>query len=482
MAWGKVPLTEMRERQGRKLRRFLTRKVYPYCPFYKRMFDSLKLDPDSIRSVHDLRRLPFTSKADLLPTEENPDRYRDFVLQPSPEQIKGELTITDRIALFAKSQLYLRSIQDQILDEYLPVHTTFTTGRTSLPTPFVYTLRDIEITRECGRRLFQAAGLDRRHDRGLNAMPFAPHIAFWQVVHAGLAVGLLLLHSGGGKGLGTEAILRLGVSGKPTVLIGTPGYIMHLAHAAEDGGFRIDSIRKVVVGAERAGPEYKQKLREQLAKIGSPDVQVVAVYGFTEAKRAWMESADAPDCRYLTYPDFEIFEVIDPTTGESVPEGAPGEIVYTYIAGSGTVVLRYRTGDMVKEGLINATCPYSGLTLPLLGRTISRVSEIKKVKETLVDFNELFAYFNAQPEIVDWQLVISKAEGQEFGRDALTLRVALGEGVDPAVFEERLRREFKAQTEVALDGLEYLSRGALSLELGLDTLPKESRILDKRPK
>jgi phenylacetate-CoA ligase len=482
MTWGKVPLGEVRERQGRKLHRFLTRKVYPYSPFYKRMFDALKLNPERIRRVEDLKYLPFTTKADLAPTADNPDRFREFIIQPSPEQLKDELTITDKIALFAKSQLYLRSIHDQVLDEYLPVHTTFTTGRTAQPTPFVYTLHDIEITRECGRRLFQAAGLDRRHDRGLNAMPFAPHIAFWQVVHAGLAVGLLLLHSGGGKGLGTEAILRLGVSGKPTVLIGTPGYIMHLAHAAEDGGFRIDSIRKVIVGAERAGPEYKQKLREQLAKIGSPNVTVQSVYGFTEAKRAWMESADAPDCRYLTYPDFEIFEIIDPHTGELVPEGAPGEIVYTYIAGSGTIVLRYRTGDMVKEGLIHAQCPYSGLLLPLLGRTISRVSEIKKVKETLVDFNELFAYFNAQPEIVDWQLVIAKTEGEEYGRDVLTLRVALGEGTDSAVFEERLRREFKAQTEIALDSVEYMSRGALSLELGLDTLPKESRILDKRPK
>jgi phenylacetate-CoA ligase len=302
------------------------------------------------------------------------------------------------------------------------------------------------------------------------------------VAHAGLAVGLLLLHSGGGKGLGTEAILRLGVSSKPTLLIGTPGYIMHLAHAAEDGGFHIDSIRKVIVGAERAGPDYKQKLREQLARIGSPGVQIHVVYGFTEAKRAWMESADAPDSRYLTYPDFEIWEIIDPQTLEPVAEGEPGEIVYTHIAGSGSIVLRYRTGDLVKEGLVYGRCPYTGLELPMLGTSISRVSEIKKVKETLVDFNELFSLFNGRPEIIDWQLVLAKPEGQEYGRDTIILRVALEAGYDPAAFDEDIARDFKAQTEVALDGIEHLSRGALSAELGLDTMPKEARIVDKRPK
>lgn len=482
MSWGKIPLTELKERQGRRLHQFLSRKVYPYCPHYRRLFDAIGLDPDRVRSIADLRRIPFTSKADLAPSAEAPDRFRDFVLQPSPQQLQGELTITDKIALFAKSRLYLRSMQDQVLDEYLPVHTTFTTGRSAAPTPFVYTMRDIEILRECGRRLFQVVGLDRRHDRGMNAMPFAPHLAFWQVAHAGLAVGLLLLHSGGGKGLGTEAILRLGVSGKPTFLVGTPGYIMHLAHAAEDGGFRIDSIRKVIVGAERAGPDYKQKLREQLARIGSPDVQIHVVYGFTEAKKAWMESADAADSRYLTYPDFEIWEVVDPQTGEPVEEGAPGEIVYTHIAGSGSVVLRYRTGDLVKEGLVYATCPHTGLMLPMLGTTISRVSEIKKVKETLVDFNELFAFFNGMPEIVEWQLVLAKPEGQEYGRDIIQLRVALAPEVDAAGFDELISRNFKAQTEVALDSIEHLTRGALSAEMGLDTMPKEARIVDKRPK
>lgn len=482
MSWGKVPITEMKARQDRKLHQFLSRKVYPYCPYYRRLLDSLKLNPDKLRHVSDLRHLPFTSKPDLMPTADNPDRYRDFIIQPSPEQIRGELTITDKIALFAKSKLLLRTIQDQVLDEYLPVMTTFTSGRSALPTPFVYTLRDIELLRESGRRMFQVAGLDRTKSRGLNAMPFAPHLAFWQVAHAGFAVGLLLLHSGGGKGLGTEAILRLGERTAPNFLLGTPGYIYHLATVAAEGGYKIPTIRKVILGAERVTPQYKEKLREQLARIGSTGVKVIATYGFTEAKKAWMENHDGPGSRFPTYPDLELIEIIDPQTGEVVPEGHPGEIVYTHLAGAGSIVLRYRTGDMVQEGLIWDTCPDTGLMLPLLGTSITRVSEIKKLKETLVDFNELAGMLHSEPDIVEWQLVLDKAQGDAFGRDVLLLNAALDDGVDAAAFEQHIRSEFRARFEVALDEVRILGRQALAAELGLDTLPKEARILDRRPK
>jgi len=480
MSWGNVPVTEMKERQGRQLHRFLRTKVYPYCPYYRRIMDSLKLKPDNFRRIEDIRRLPFTTKADIVPSADNPDRYRDIIIQPSPEQIQSELTITDKIAMFVKSQIFLRSARDQALDEYLPVMTTFTTGRSALPTPFVYTMRDIEVMREAGRRMFRVAGLTRTHDRGLNAMPFAPHLAFWQVAYAGLAVGLLLLHSGGGKGMGSEAILRLGERTGPTFLLGTPGYIYHLALLAEEGGYRITSIKKIILGAERVSPGYKEKLREQMARIGSPGVEIISTYGFTEAKKAWMENKDGPDSRFPTYPDLEYFEIIDPKTGENVAEGEPGEIVYTHLCGSGSVLLRYRTGDYVKEGLAWGRCARTGLLLPLLGTSITRSSDIKKVKGTLVDFNEVLAFFHRFSEVVDWQLVIDKADGQEHGRDIVQLNVVLAPEADAAAFDATLQREFRILTEISLDEINHQDRQTMTAELGMENLAKEARIVDRR--
>jgi phenylacetate-CoA ligase len=201
----------------------------------------------------------------------------------------------------------------------------------------------------------------------------------------------------------------------------------------------------------------------------------------TEAKKAWLETADAPDSRYALYPDFEIVELVNPDTGEPVKEGEPGEIVLTHIAGSGSVVLRYRTGDRVKEGLIYDRCPHTGLILPLLGTTIYRVSEIKKVKGTLVDFNELFGYFNSQKEIAEWQLMIGKPEGNQFGNDTLRLKLALADDVDAEVLKQRIAGEFQRNTEVGLDSIEIFDRQTLRADLGMETQSKEKRIIDERP-
>ncbi|MCH7472559.1 AMP-binding protein, partial [bacterium] len=331
MDWGKVPPAEMKQRQVRKLREFLSRKVYPYCPYYRRLFDQHKLKPEKLRQLEDLSHIPFTTKADIAPTADDPARFREFIIQPTPEQLKANLTLGDKLALFLKSRSARRSIPDLMLDEYLPLMPTFTTGRTSLPTAFVYTRADIDILSVAGSRMFKSIGLVRKDDRGLNVFPFVPHLAFWQVAFAGFEYGLFLLHSGGGKAMGTPKILDIAARSKPTFLVGTPGYVMHLAHVAEEQGVEISSLRRVILGAERASPEYKAKLRNQLARIGSPDVQIFVTYGFTEAKKAWTENADDPGSRFLTYPDMEIIEVIDPDTGEAVPEGHAGEIVYTHI-------------------------------------------------------------------------------------------------------------------------------------------------------
>ncbi|MCB1216232.1 phenylacetate--CoA ligase family protein [bacterium] len=481
MAWGNVPIGEIRERQGRKLHQFISNKVYPFCPHYRRLMDEAGLGPDSIRNLEDLRRLPFSSKADIASTEDNPARFRDFIIQPDEAQLKASLSLFDKIGLAARSRREGKSIKDLVLDEYLPVMTTFTTGRTALPTPFVYTKADMQQLRLAGARMFEVSGFDRKRDRIVSVMPFAPHLGFWQISEMGFETGVMVMHTGGGKVMGSQGILAVIGRIKPTVLIGTPGYVMHLVHLAEQLGTSMEQIRIVVLGAERVPPMYKLKLKERLAKLGAQNVRVLVTYGMTEAKKAWLESDDSEDSRYLTYPDMEIFEIVDPGTGEPVPEGSPGEIVYSHISGAGSTVLRYRTGDLVKEGLVYGQCPHTGKQLPLLGTSITRVSEIKKVKGTLVDFNELFNLFNAERDIIEWQMVVSKPEGNEFGQDQVQLLVALHEGCSQPDFEKAIQTKFRIQTEIGIDEIRFYSHEEMSSELGMETMSKEKRIVDRRP-
>ena len=115
------------------------------------------------------------------------------------------------------------------------------------------------------------------------------------------------------------------------------------------------------------------------------------------AKLAWSEcrppEGEAPSGFHI-YPDMGFVEVVDPASGERVPEGQPGEIVFTQLDARGSIVLRYRTGDLIEHGISHAPCPHCGRTCPrLLGR-ISRICDVHhlkldKLKGTLVDFNQL---------------------------------------------------------------------------------------------
>src|SRR5207302_5822236 len=105
---------------------------------------------------------------------------------------------------------------------------------------------------------------------------------------------------------------------------------------------------------------------------------VLATYGFTEAKMAFAECPfpeNEKPSGYHTFPDLGIVEIIDPKTGEPVANGEPGEIVFTPLAARGSVVLRYRTGDCIDGGIVFEKCPHCGRRWPRLVGRITRRSD-----------------------------------------------------------------------------------------------------------
>jgi phenylacetate-coenzyme A ligase PaaK-like adenylate-forming protein len=271
-----------------------------------------------------------------------------------------------------------------------------------------------------------------QHDlKLLNMFPYAPHLAFWMVHYGATAFGLFCLGTGGGKVLGTDGNLRLIQKVKPDVLIGMPTFIYHVLQQALEHGMRCEHIRKLVLGGEKVAEGIRRKLRNMAHKLGAPDVEVIATYGFTEAKMAWAECpcpVDEQPSGYHLYPDLGIFEVVNPKTGVVMPEGNPGELVFTPLDARGSVVLRYRTGDYIDGGLFYEPCPYCKRTAPRLVGRISRSSEFKsmqldKFKGTLIDFNELEHVLDDAPNVGAWQLELRKHNDDPMELDELTLHV-----------------------------------------------------------
>jgi len=317
MAWPRWTVKGVRRIQNDRIRAYLP-DVYRYAPLYRKLWDDAGVDISKVRCVEDMRMLPFTSKSDIVPTPDDPERYKRIILQPSPDEIKRNMSAGEKIRLIGGKIFSGRSPQDVMFDRYYPIHIISTTGRSARAVPFLYTYDDLEILRLAGGRMFSLAGLDPAVDTGVHAFPFAPHLAFWQVAMAGFESRLRIIHTGGGKVMGSDTILGLAARMRATFLVGTPGYIYHLANLAAHGGVELPNLRMCILGAEKVNEPFKAKLRSLLAACGARDLQVLSTYGLTEAKHAWIECTDAPDARYHLYPDFELIEVIDPETGSTL--------------------------------------------------------------------------------------------------------------------------------------------------------------------
>ncbi len=476
----RMPYKQIKELQDKKLRAFMANQIYLYSPYYSNLLKELKIDPLKIKSIDDLRHLPFTYKWDIAPTDEEPQKAKDFIIRPDEE-------VTEKYGHLAKMSMTSgkAAVEEKIYD-FKPVHIHFTTGRTAMPTPFVYSKRDLDHIREAGYRLLDVFEVTT-DDIVVNCFPFAPHLAFWQTFFAGEKMDVANFHSGGGKIVGTKNLMDAFEYLRPTVAVFIPGYCYYFLREAVKQGRDFSSIKKIFFGGERVPPGLKDKIKELFKQLGAEEVMVLATYGMTEAKVAWPECPSHEEYHgYHLYPDLEIFETVDPESGESVGEGEEGEIVYTSIDWRGTAVLRYRTGDIAKGGLMLEPCPNCGRTVPRISSNIQRKSELKefsmtKVKGTLINLNNFFPLMMGHPDIEEWQVEMRKRNDDPYDMDEIYLYVAPKENVDREKLAADLKQKVLRDTEVSLTDIIFKTVPEVVSQLGMETELKEKRILDNRP-
>ncbi|HXW77187.1 MAG TPA: AMP-binding protein, partial [Candidatus Eremiobacteraceae bacterium] len=412
----KRPWGEWQAERDARLHRFVNEQLYPYSPFYRRLFDDNKIDPRSIRRLDDLRRIPFTTKKDIAPTADSPTRHLDLVLQPDLEKIRRFAPKSKLLELIMTRVLRgEHAAREAVRQEYGPVHVIFTTGRTSLPTQFVYSPVDFDRLHVVGKRLADVVGIGEEV-RSLNVFPFAPHLAFWQTFAVGQGTPTLAVHTGGGKVMGTAGNILAMARMQPDVIIGIPGFVYHMLRQAAEEGVKLTKLKKIALGGERVPLPLRARLSQICASMGAPNVKVQSVFGFTESRICWAE-CEPPDHEtsygFHTYPDMDVFECVNPDTGEPVGPGERGELVYSTLTGRGSCVLRYKGGDIAETGIVNDPCPGCGRIVPRVSTWLSRRSDVgefqlTKIRGTLVDLNNFLPSMAEMVEVVEWQLTVRK--------------------------------------------------------------------------
>ncbi len=475
--WLRLPDAEsLRDRQLKRLRHFLKTRLIPFSPFYRRNFADQGIDAGDIRKWHDFVRLPLTSKADLIASP------RDFVLQPNENALRRQPG-----TLWAAATHGPRAVKAALEHEFRPLLLTSTTGRSSQTVPFLMTGHDLDNMLFTGRRIMEIGGSGATY-RHLNLFPYAPHLAFWQTHYAGLGIGALMVGTGGGKVLGTDATLGFVDKLQPEVLIGMPTFLYHVLQSATAERRHWPHVRKLVMGGEKIAPGLRRKLRAMAANLGAPDVEILATYGFTEAKMAWPECpapAGGEPSGYHISPELALIEIIDPDTAEPLGEMQPGEIVFTALDSRGTCVLRYRTGDRIDGGLTHAPCLYCGRRMPRLVGSISRASEIRKLetvklKGTLVDFNTLEHTLDDLDGIGGWQIELRKHNDDPFECDEIVVHAATDREARRDELERTISRRFFESSEVRPNRIEWHTPEEIRTLQGVGRLLKEEKVVDHR--
>ena len=484
------PWKELKDLQNKKLHYFITRHLYPFSPYYRDLFDRNKIKPGSIKSVEDLRRIPFTSKSTFLDLIQKDPSRGDlaFYLNPTDELIKKHLPHTELAKFFISSIFKGKSsLKKNLQEEYKPIFLTATAGTTNRPVSFLYTRHDIENLYVYGKRLMEIFGM-KGGSFAVNVFPYAPHLAFWQTVFAGMAAGEFILSTGGGKMLGTEGNINAILKIKPKFLIGVPNYVYHILKTAREENLQMGFLNRIVLGAARVTTGFKQKLARLLNEMGASEVIVFGTYGFTEARAVWGECPTPLDVSsgYHTYPDKEVFEIIDPESGEVKREGEDGEIVYSNIDSRGTCVLRYRTGDIVKGGIVYSPCPYCARRVPRFSSDITRASNIKsfqfsKIKGALVNLNDVEHILDEDADIDEWQIEITKRGDDPYDVDELTLYVSLLKEIDKDKFSEALNQRLLSYMEVSFNRINFVTRDEIKHRIEIESSVKAKKIVDRRP-
>jgi phenylacetate-CoA ligase len=405
----------------------LAQYVYGNCAIYKNMLDAAKVLPSDIKSIDDIKRLPFTEKNHLR------DNY------PT--------------GLFSSP------------DDVVEIHVS--SGTTGNPTVVGYTKDDVKLWAEVIARCLCCAGAEPG-DTLQNAYGYGLFTGGLGLHYGAMEMGLKVIPTSSGQ---TARQLKIMQDFKPRILSCTPSYSLFMAEEAKEAGIdpRSTSWKIGVFGAEPWSEQMRREIEETL------NILATDIYGLSEI----IGPGVAQECKHKDglhiFSDVFFPEIIDPVTGAEMRPGEIGELVITTLTKQAIPLLRYRTRDLVSINYEKCRC----------GRTLPRISKIRGRTDDMIIVRGINV-FPSQIEHVllsidgthpHYQLVVDRKAHQ---LDELEVMVE----VDEKIFSDEVKKLNELQEKIKKEIQSVLSVGVKVTLVEPKTIErsmgKAVRVIDKR--
>ena len=422
-----MPQDQLRALQSERLVKQV-RHVYDNVPYYRKKMEEKGVTPDDIKGLDDLHKLPFVTTDDL-------------------------------------REAYPYGLMAKHLSDCVRIHSTSgTTGRRVVA---FYTQHDVDLWEDCCARAIMAAG---------GTKDDVVHVSYGYGLFTGGAglhggshkVGSLTLPMSSGN---TDRQIQFMVDLESTILCCTPSYAAYLAETIQERGLRDQiKLKAGIFGAEAWSEEMRQDIQNKLG------IKAYDIYGLTELSGPGVSYECSEQAGMHICEDHFIAEIIDPDTGEVLPDGTKGELVFTSITKEAFPLLRYRTKDIC---VLNRTKCSCGRTHVRMAKPMGRSDDMLIIRGVNVfpsQIEEVLLKVSGGDITPNYQIIV----GRENNTDTLDINVEMSE----AMFSDDIRSVERVEKNIVAQLRSMLGIGAKVHLVNPKTIARSEgkavRIIDNR--
>ena len=383
-----MPQEQLRKLQSERLVKQV-RHVWDNVPYYREKMEAKGVTPDDIHGVEDLHKLPFLCKDDL-------------------------------------REAYPHGLRGMPLSDCVRIHST--SGTTGKRVVAFYTQHDIDLWDDCCARALVAAGATKE-DVCQIAYGFGLFTGGAGLNGGSHKVGCLTLPMSSGN---TDRQLQFMTDLESTILCCTPSYAAYLAESIHERGIRDQiKLKAGIFGAEAWSEDMRRDIEDKLG------IKAYDIYGLTETSGPGVAFECSEQTGMHINEDHFIAEIIDPDTGEVLPEGSKGELVFTAITKEAFPLLRYRTRDICILTRGKCSC---GRTFVKMCKPMGRSDDMLIIRGVNVFPSQIETVLLQQGYPANYQIVVDRVNNS----DTFEVMVEM----NPEMFSDSLAKITKAEKEL----------------------------------